>query len=106
MKNTTAPTPWYGSHHQCHECAMPLSDNVPAAIATLAAASTSGSSYAISCAPARRPPSREYLLALAQPAMRMPSTPTDTTARAKNTPTERSCTLCSGPTGIAMSTKR
>ena len=35
---------------------------------------------------ARRPPISEYLLALAQPAMRMPSTETDDTARAKKMP--------------------
>src|SRR5437016_2652778 len=45
---------------------MPSSESVPAAIAALDAASTNGSSYAISCAPARMPPSNEYLFALDQ----------------------------------------
>jgi hypothetical protein len=54
---------------------MPTSDSVPAAIATEAAASTSGSSYASSWAAPRRPPIREYLLADAHAPISMPTTP-------------------------------
>ena len=48
---------------------------------------------------ARRPPISEYLLALAQPAMRMPSTDTDETARAKKMPAGKSAKQASGPNG-------
>src|SRR5215203_5493794 len=46
------------------DCAptMPLSDSVPASMTTPTGASRSGSSYDTTCAAARKPPSREYLL--------------------------------------------
>ena len=44
MKNTTNPGNCVSSHHGDQASAMPTSDRVPAAIATLAAASTIGSS--------------------------------------------------------------
>ena len=49
---------------------------------------------------ARRPPSSEYLLADAQPAMSTPMTDSDDTARAKKMPVSRSSTTRSGPAGI------
>ena len=42
----------------------------------------------MSCPAARRPPINEYLFALAQPAIRMPSTESDETASAKKMPVE------------------
>ena len=43
-KNTTSPGSCASSHHGSHASAMPTSDSVPAAMATLDAASTIGSS--------------------------------------------------------------
>src|SRR5690606_22363052 len=43
-KNTTPPTACHGSHHQRHSSTTPVSDSVPAAIATDDAANTIGSS--------------------------------------------------------------
>ncbi len=86
---------------------MPVSDSVPAAIATDDAANTIGSSYDISCAATRIPPSSEYLFADAQPAMIAPITPTPMTASAKKTPGPRSSATCPpGPTGITSRTSR
>ena len=65
---------------------MPGSESVPAAIATEAAVSSIGSSYASSWAAVRRPPRRENLLADAQPAISEPSTPTPITASTKKMP--------------------
>src|SRR3954449_5306126 len=107
-KNTTAATPCHGSHHQVHDDAMPDRERVPAAIAALDAASTNGSSYAISCAAARTPPISAYLLALDQPAMSTPMMPTLTKASATNRPMSRLVALpqLPGPTGITTRTSR
>ena len=55
---------------------------MPAWITTPTTASTSGSSYAISCAAARNAPSRAYLFELAHPAISTPMTDRDDTASA------------------------
>ena len=44
MKNTMSPGSWVSSHHGSHASAIPISESVPAAMATLEAASTIGSS--------------------------------------------------------------
>src|SRR4051794_7149486 len=88
-KKTNAATPCHGSHHQVQDDAMPDRERVPAAIAALEAASTRGSSYAISCAAARTPPMRAYLLALDQPAISTPMMPTLTSDSATNRPMSR-----------------
>ena len=75
-KKTSIAGSCHSSHHGCQASTMPVRDSVPAAIATLAAASTNGSSYASSWAAARRPPSSEYLLADAHAAMSTATTPT------------------------------
>src|SRR3546814_19085246 len=49
---------------------------------------------------ARRPPMREYLLAEAQPATRMPITEIDESPRARKMPVSRFVKLASGPNGI------
>ena len=67
--------------YRCCASAMPTSDSVPACITTATAASTIGSSYAISWAAARRAPISENLFALAHPAIRMPITLTEVMAR-------------------------
>ncbi|GES08077.1 hypothetical protein Amac_016720 [Acrocarpospora macrocephala] len=95
-----------GSHHHCQASTMPVSERVPAAIATLEAASTSGSSYDISCAADRIPPSTEYLLPDDHPAMIDPSTPTPMTASTKNSPASRSTPYRPGPTGMTIITTR
>src|SRR3954464_7520659 len=48
---------------------------------------------------ARRPPSSEYLLADAQPAMRMPIAEIDDTASAEKMPTSRMVNAAQGPNG-------
>src|SRR3954454_23424348 len=106
VKNTRPPTTCQASHHGCHASTMPLNDSVPAAIATDAAASTNGSSYDISWAATRIPPSRLNLFALAQPPIRVPTTPTPITASAKNSPTSRSSPTRPGPSGITSRTTR
>ena len=53
---------------------MPCRFIVPACTTTPTTASTSGSSYAMSCAAARSAPSSAYLFALAQPAINTPMT--------------------------------
>ena len=108
MKKTRAPTICQGSHHQWKALRMPGSETVPAAIATEAAASSIGSSYARSWAAVRRPPRRENLLAEAQPAISEPSTPTPITASTKKMPASTTWPTAPslGPTGIATRTRR
>src|SRR5262245_11513969 len=101
-KNTTMPGNCHNSHHGSHASTMPGSDRVPAAIATLEAARTNGSSYDISCTATRIPPSRLNLLALAQPPIKVPRTPTLVIASTKNSPMSRSWPTRPGPSGIAI----
>ena len=61
---------------------MPCRLIVPVWITTPTTASTSGSSYAMSCAAARSAPSNAYLFELAQPAIKTPITDNDETASA------------------------
>src|SRR5919198_605604 len=68
---------------------MSIIDSEPACITIDDAASTSGSSYAISCAAARSAPISENLLAEAQPAISVPITPTELIASTKKMPTSR-----------------
>ncbi len=58
----------------CWAPTMPCRFIVPAWITTPTTASTSGNSYAISCAAARSAPSSANLLALAHPAISTPIT--------------------------------
>ena len=53
----------------------------------------------MSCPAARSPPSSEYLLADAHPAIRMPITEIEDTASAKKMPTSRLANTASGPKG-------
>src|ERR671932_1771589 len=99
--NTSAAGACQISHHGRHASAMPTSDRVPAAMATLLAASTSGSSYASSCAAERIAPSRAYLFALAQPAIRVPRTPTALAASTNSRPASRSAATADGDSGSA-----
>ena len=66
------------SANQYLSCAstIPIIESVPACITIAAAASTSGSSYAMSCAAARSAPISENLFAEDQPAMSTPITET------------------------------
>ena len=82
---------------------MPTSESVPACITIAAAASTSGSSYAISCAAARSAPIRENLFADDQPAISTPITETDDIAITKKMPTSR---LSANNVGLNGSTTR
>src|SRR6266511_110435 len=91
VKKTNIAGSCQSSHQGCQALTMPGRDNVPAAMATLAAASTNGSSYASSCAAARRPPRSAYLLAEAHAAMSTATTPTPTIARTKNSPMSSGC---------------
>ena len=61
---------------------------VPAWTTTPTTASSSGSSYAMSCAAARSAPISANLFALAQPAMSMPMTESDDTARVEHADVE------------------
>src|SRR5918996_1254640 len=99
MKNTAAPIACQASHHGCQASTIPGSESVPAAMATDAAVSTKGSSYAMSCAAVRSPPSREYLLPLAQPPISEPRTPTPITASTASSPTSTSTPTHSGASG-------
>src|SRR5215212_5499921 len=99
--NTSAAGACQITHQGRQASAMPTSERVPAAMATLLAASTRGSSYASSCAAARIAPSRAYLFALAQPAIRVPSTPTALTARTNSSPASRSAPTRDGDSGSA-----
>src|ERR671934_2985546 len=79
---------------------MSIIDSEPACITIDDAASTSGSSYAISCAAARSAPISENLLAEAQPAMSVPITPTELMASTKKMPTSRFSANTVGENGI------
>ena len=68
---------------------IPIIESVPACMTIAAAPSTRGSSYAMSCAAARRAPMSENLFAEAHPAMRTPITETDVIAMTKKIPTSR-----------------
>src|SRR5437763_7574085 len=107
-KNTTSAGSCHSSHHGRQAATMPGRERVPAAIATDAAASTTGSSYPSSCAAARGPPSSEYLLALDHAAMRTATTPTPTTARTANSPTSNGCptSRSAGPSGMNSNATR
>src|SRR4051812_35312054 len=101
-KKTTPPMNCQGSHHHCHASTMPVIDSVPAAIATEEAASTSGSSYDMSWAADLMPPSTEYLLADAHPAMIDPSTPMPSTASTKKSPRSSWTPTASRSMGMAI----
>ena len=107
-KKTRAPTICQGSHHHSKASRMPGSETVPAAMATEAAVSSIGSSYARSWAAVRRPPRRENLLAEAQPAMSEPRTPTPITASTKKMPASTTWPTAPspGPIGMARRTRR
>src|SRR4051812_21688408 len=100
--NTSAAGACQSSHQGRQASPMPTSESVPAAMAALLAASTSGSSYASSCAADRIAPSRAYLFALDQPAMRVPSTPTALAASTKSSPASRSAPTRRGDSGSAV----
>jgi hypothetical protein len=73
----------------CCASTIPTIESVAACITTAAAASTSGSSYAISWAAPRSAPISENLFAEAHPAMSVPITVTDVIAITKKIPTSR-----------------
>src|SRR5918992_5497387 len=77
-RNAASPMPG-GQIANGQFCAstMSTSESEPASIATAAAASTIGSSYAISWAALRSAPINAYLLALDQPAISTPIVDTD-----------------------------
>ena len=99
MKTTNSGNSGTTYHRSCCASTMPISDIVPASITTAAAARTSGSSYAISCAAARRAPINENLFALDQPAISTPITPTLAIAITKKMPTSRSSANTVAPNG-------
>ncbi len=105
-KKTNSPGSCHSSHHGVQESAITARETEPAAIAAEAAASTNGSSYDISCAATRRPPSSENLLALDQPAISEPSTPTLISASTKNRLGSMIEAAWSGATGITTRTTR
>src|SRR5688572_23490605 len=85
MKNTTKAS---GCCHTYQSQNQPawlatiwLRLSVPASMTTPTGASSSGSSYEMTCAAARRPPINEYLLKLDQPAIISPTTPMPDTAK-------------------------
>ena len=103
---TRKPTSCHGRtmfHMLRCDSTMPTSDSVPACITMAAAASTSGSSYAISCAAARSAPISENLFAEDQPAISTPITDTDDIAITKKMPTSR---LSANNVGLNGSTTR
>src|SRR3712207_2690629 len=102
VKNTNSAGACQSSHHGFQASTMPTSDSVPAAIATDDAASTNGSSYAISWAATLMPPSRLNLFALDQPPMSVPITPTPITAITKNSPMSRSTATHVADSGMAI----
>src|SRR3954447_10224134 len=104
--STKAAGACHSNHHGRHASAIPTSDSVPAAIATLLAASTSGSSYASNCAAERMAPSSAYLFALAQPAISVPRTPTALAASTNSSPASRSAPTRDGDSGIAVNATR
>src|SRR5918992_2918972 len=77
-RNAASPMPG-GQIANGQLCAstMSTSESEPASIATDAAASTIGSSYAMSCAAERKAPISAYLLALDHPAISTPIVDTD-----------------------------
>ncbi len=94
------------NHSDSWASTMPTIEVAPASITAPAAESTNGSSYAMSCAAARSAPISENLLALDQPAMRMPITETLDMAITKKMPTSRfkanNVSLNGSTTRIAM----
>src|SRR5918997_6217911 len=69
-RNAASPIPGgQMANGQSWASTMSTSESDPASIATEAAASTMGSSYAMSCAADRSAPISAYLLALDQPAI-------------------------------------
>ncbi len=84
---------------------IPWTFSVPAWMTTPITARTRGSSYATSWPAALRPPISEYLLADAQPAMRMPITDMEETARARKMPVSMSMNQRSGPAGMTSTNR-
>jgi hypothetical protein len=89
-RKITNPTGWVSANqYRSWASTIPIIDRVPACITIEAAASTSGSSYAMSCAAARSAPINENLFAEDQPAMSTPITVTEVIDITKKIPTSR-----------------
>src|SRR4029079_8027823 len=97
-----------GTMYHTVRCAStrPIIDVEAASMTAAAAASTSGSSQAISCAAARNAPISENLFAEAHPAISTPRTPIEDIASTKKMPMSRFSAYRAVPNGITRSTTR